>query len=93
MSETIELDFTDDELLRFALLAHEEGITLNQWLTNVVIRKVTSMQDDLIKSLQDEVVELKEHLQETFACCGECEQVEIVTTPEPQQQDMMGFPI
>lgn len=33
---SIPMDIPDHELLDYALLAHEEGITLNQWMVNAV---------------------------------------------------------
>lgn len=88
MPDSIEIDFSDDELLRYAVMAHNEGITLNQWITNVLIGRVAKEQDDLIQALQEEIVELKE---EGRAYCGDC-----ISDPllgPITATDMQGFPI
>lgn len=35
--EIIELHLTQDELCTYALLAHEEGITLNEWFIKATL--------------------------------------------------------
>ena len=34
--ETIELDFNDEELLKYMMCAHEEGVSFNDWIQNVL---------------------------------------------------------
>ena len=38
--ETIELDFDDDELLKYMQAAHERGITFNQFVENVLMERL-----------------------------------------------------
>lgn len=35
-NETIEISLSDHELITFALLAHEENITLNEWFMKAI---------------------------------------------------------
>ena len=34
--ETIELDFNDEELLKYMMCAHKEGVSFNDWIENVL---------------------------------------------------------
>lgn len=34
--ETIQLDFDDDDLFKYMLQAHEEGVSFNEWIENVI---------------------------------------------------------
>ena len=39
-TETIEIHLSNEELVTCALLAHEEDITLNQWMVNACIKYI-----------------------------------------------------
>jgi len=47
--ETIELDLDDDELFRLMRLAHEQDITLNQLINNV-LQQVVDMHQETYKT-------------------------------------------
>jgi hypothetical protein len=47
--ETIELDLDDDELFRLMRLAHEQDITLNQLINNV-LQSVVDMHEETYKT-------------------------------------------
>jgi predicted HicB family RNase H-like nuclease len=47
--ETIELDLDDDELFRLMRLAHEQDITLNQLINNV-LQQVVDMHEETYKT-------------------------------------------
>jgi len=34
--ETIELDFKDDDLFKYMQHAHEQGLSFNEWIENVI---------------------------------------------------------
>ena len=34
--ETIELDFDDDDLFKYMQHAHEQGVSFNEWIENVI---------------------------------------------------------
>ena len=43
--ETIELMLSETELLGYALLAHEQDITLNQWFLNAALAHIEAIKD------------------------------------------------
>jgi hypothetical protein len=43
--ETIELDLSEDEMFRLMRLAHEQDITLNQLISNI-LQQVIDMQEE-----------------------------------------------
>jgi hypothetical protein len=47
--ETIELDLDDDELFRLMRLAHEQDITLNQLINNI-LQQVVHMHEETYKT-------------------------------------------
>jgi len=47
--ETVELELTDQELFRLMRLAHEQDITLNQLLNNV-LQSVVDMHEETYKT-------------------------------------------
>jgi hypothetical protein len=47
--ETIELDLDDDELFRLMRLAHEQDITLNQLINNI-LQQVVDMHEETYKT-------------------------------------------
>jgi hypothetical protein len=47
--ETIELDLDDDELFRLMRLAHEQDITLNQLINNI-LQQVVDMHKETYKT-------------------------------------------
>ena len=49
LMETIELDLDDDELFRLMRLAHEQDITLNQLINNV-LQSVVDMHEETYKT-------------------------------------------
>ena len=42
--ETIELDFDDEELLRYMKLAHDKGMSFNEWVENVLTQMIEKFQ-------------------------------------------------
>jgi hypothetical protein len=47
--ETIELDLSEDEMFRLMRLAHEQDITLNQLINNV-LQSVVDMHEEAYKT-------------------------------------------
>jgi len=47
--ETVELDLDDDELFRLMRLAHEQDITLNQLINNI-LQQVVDMHEETYKT-------------------------------------------
>jgi|TARA_R110000823_G_scaffold315187_2_gene446065 hypothetical protein len=42
--ETIELDFDDEELLKYMKHAHEKGMSFNEWVENVLTQMIEKFQ-------------------------------------------------
>lgn len=40
--ETIELDFDDEDLLKYMKLAHEQDLSFNQWIENVILEYINN---------------------------------------------------
>ena len=49
LMETIELDLDDDELFKLMRLAHEQDITLNQLINNI-LQQVVDMHEETYKT-------------------------------------------
>jgi len=46
-TEVIELTLTESELCSYALLAHEDNITLNQWFINAATQYVSELTEEM----------------------------------------------
>ena len=44
--EVIELVLSEHQLLSYAMMAHEEDITLNQWFLNAILSYCDTMKDE-----------------------------------------------
>jgi len=44
--ETIELDFDDDELFKYMKLAHEKGMSFNEWVEDSLRQIIKEYTDD-----------------------------------------------
>jgi predicted HicB family RNase H-like nuclease len=51
-TEVIEIRISEADLVTYALLAHEQDITLNQWFINAVMQRIEGDSD--VSTNQDE---------------------------------------